>query len=129
MTTSSALVGNITAIPDLNESDLSYFCQVIERRAGISLKSSKRDLVKTRLRSRVIDLGLGTYENYRNYLSTLSPDDPEWQKFTNLLTTNKTDFFREPKHFEFLAQKILPEWLKTGEKVLKVWSAASSTGE
>ena len=118
-----------TTTPSLEEDDLLYFCKVIEDRAGISLKASKRDLVRTRLRSRVTANGLNSYGDYRKYLTTLANDDPEWEYFTNLLTTNKTDFFREPKHFEYLVQTILPEWLKTREKVFKVWSAASSTGE
>tara|TARA_B110001454_G_scaffold219204_1_gene252267 strand:+ start:81957 stop:82817 length:861 start_codon:yes stop_codon:yes gene_type:complete len=118
-----------TTTPDLEEDDLLYFCKVIEDRAGISLKTSKRDLVRTRLRSRVTANGLDSYGDYRSYLAKIDKDDPEWEYFTNLLTTNKTDFFREPKHFEYLVQTILPEWLKTREKVFKVWSAASSTGE
>jgi chemotaxis protein methyltransferase CheR len=57
----------------------------------------------------------------------VSPEDGERQMTIDLLTTNETYFFREPKHFDFLKTKILPNW-KTG-KMLKVWSAASSTGE
>jgi chemotaxis protein methyltransferase CheR len=46
-----------------------------------------------------------------------------------LLTTNKTDFFRESKHFTYLIEKILPAWTKTSQKTFQAWSAASSTGE
>jgi chemotaxis methyl-accepting protein methylase len=122
-----AWVGKST--PDLEESDLQYFCAVIEERAGIFLKPSKRDLVKTRLRSRIAACGLNDFAEYRNLLATLSKNDPEWQVFTNLLTTNKTDFFREPKHFSYLIETILPAWLKTSQRTFQVWSAASSTGE
>ncbi len=115
--------------PELEEHDLLYFCSVIEERAGIYLKPAKHDLVRTRLRSRISARGLESFTEYCDLLKGIAKNDPEWQIFTNLLTTNKTDFFREIKHFEFLVEKILPTWLKTSEKTFKVWSAASSTGE
>lgn len=116
-------------ILDLEPSDLDYFCQAIEARAGIALKASKVDLIRTRLRSRVEASGQGSFHAYRRWLESLSPQDPEWVEFTNLLTTNKTDFFREAKHFDHLIQSVLPEWLDGGAQTFKVWSAASSTGE
>lgn len=109
--------------------NLNYFCSMIEEIAGIHLKPVKHDLVRTRLRARIEAHGFHDFAEYSDYLKTLSPKDPEWESFTNLLTTNKTDFFREAKHFDFLIETILPAWLKTNQKVFKVWSAASSTGE
>lgn len=109
--------------------NLNYFCDMIEEIAGIHLKPVKHDLVRTRLRSRIEAHGFQDLIEYSQYLKTLSPKDSEWESFTNLLTTNKTDFFRESKHFDFLIEEILPAWLKTNQKVFKVWSAASSTGE
>lgn len=129
MTAAAKILGGGSTTPDLSDQDLSYFSEMIERRAGIALKPAKRDLIRTRLRSRVAALSLNSYEEYRHHLSALPKDHPEWQEFTNLLTTNKTDFFREPKHFDYLIETILPEWLKTGATVFNVWSAASSTGE
>lgn len=118
-----------SATPELEQEDLHFFCKAIEERAGISLKTSKHDLVRTRLRTRVLTHGYKNYRDYRRYLESLSKEDPEWQQFTNLLTTNKTDFFREPKHFEYMINTIIPEWVKGPQKTFKVWSAASSTGE
>jgi len=115
--------------PALEEKELLYFCALIEERAGIHLKPGKQDLVRTRLQSRIAACGLKDFSEYRKFLSTLPAEAPEWEIFTNLLTTNKTDFFREPKHFEFLIQKILPEWLALGQKTFKVWSAACASGE
>ena len=115
--------------PSLKDNELQYFCEVIEDLAGIVLKSTKHDLVKTRLRARLVEVGMKSYAEYQNYLKSLPREHEEWQQFINLLTTNKTDFFREPKHFDHLIKTFLPEWLKTNEKTLKVWSAASSTGE
>ena len=129
MTQSSTNLWSGVATPDLEEDDLRYFCTIIEERAGIYLKPGKHDLVRTRLRSRINAHGLETFGDYRKLLKGLSKNDTEWQEFTNLLTTNKTDFFRESKHFEFLTTKIIPSWLKENQKTFKVWSAAASTGE
>ncbi len=113
----------------LSPEDMQFFCEAIAKRAGIWLKPSKLELVQTRLRSRLMALSLESYEDYREHLKSISKDDPEWEAFTNLLTTNKTDFFREPAHFDFLIREILPKWLATNQSTFKVWSAASSTGE
>lgn len=119
----------MSAAKEFQQDDFQYFCETIERIAGIHMKPAKFQLVRTRLNSRLAQHGLNTYSEYRELLQSLPDTDPEWEQFINLLTTNKTDFFREPKHFEFLVQKILPAWLKTGDKTFKVWSAAASTGE
>ena len=113
----------------LSAADMQFFCEAIAKRAGIWLKPSKLELVQTRLRSRLVALSLESYEEYRDHLNSIPKDDPEWEAFTNLLTTNKTDFFREPAHFDFLTREILPKWLATKQSTFKVWSAASSTGE
>jgi chemotaxis methyl-accepting protein methylase len=115
--------------PGIDEDDLRYFCALIEERAGIALKQTKHDLIKARLRARLDHHGLESYGEYRKLLEGLKKNDPEWETFVNLLTTNKTDFFREPAHFRFLTQQILPSWLASGQKIFRVWSAASSTGE
>lgn len=112
-----------------DDQTFAFFCEAIRRVSGISLKSSKYDLLKARIRSRLSELGMSSYEEYKDYLSQLADGHEEWQTFINLLTTNKTDFFREPKHFDFITNQFLPQWLKTGEKTLRVWSAAASSGE
>lgn len=120
---------NQGARSDISEDDLRYFCAVIGERAGIALKLTKHDLIKARLRERLDHHGLESYGEYRQLLQGLKKNDPEWETFINLLTTNKTDFFREPAHFRFLTQRILPDWLQSAQKTFRVWSAASSTGE
>lgn len=119
----------MNAVPALAPEDMSFFCETIRARAGIAMKSSKADLVRTRLRERLAANGLSDYSAYRELLERLPESHPEWELFTNVLTTNKTDFFRESAHFDYLTETILPRWLKTGEKTFYAWSAASSTGE
>jgi len=113
----------------LSEQEFLYFKQLIGEIAGISLSEKKKELVKSRLVMYIQSLKLNSFEEYLLFLQKLPSESPYWQEFVNLLTTNKTDFFREAKHFEYVVEKFIPEWLKTGEKVLKVWSAAASTGE
>lgn len=114
----------------LEEPEFRFFKNAIEEVAGIHLSDSKRELVQARLRSHLISSGFSDFKDYQKHLESLSRTDKEWQVFINLLTTNKTDFFRENAHFHFLKNEFLPKWLAKNERrELKVWCAASSTGE
>lgn len=113
----------------LSDQEFMVFKELIGRIAGISLNDSKKELVKSRLGMYIQSLRLNGFEDYLRFLQTKPADSKYWQEFVNLLTTNKTDFFREAKHFEFLVEKYIPEWLKTNQKVLRVWTCATSTGE
>src|SRR5690606_22065625 len=98
--------------------------------SGIHLTPSKADLLRARLMARLTELDLSSIHEYRQYLETLPSQHKEWQHLVNQITTNKTDFFREPAHFKYLIETFLPEWERrhrTGR--LRVWSAASSSGE
>lgn len=113
-----------------DESDIKEICRLIEEHAGIHLKAIKHDLVRSRLGKRITANKMNSFAAYAKFLKDLPRDHNEWQIFTNLLTTNKTDFFREIKHFEFLIKTILPTWLqKSQDKTFRVWSAACSSGE
>lgn len=115
--------------PDvLSREEFSYFKTIIRNLTGIHLTDAKMQLVRSRLRSRLQAHGLQLFSEYRDYLCKLSKEDPEWQIFINCLTTNKTDWFRELPHFDYLERDFLPKWKKTG-KELSIWCAACSTGE
>lgn len=113
----------------LSPAEFEYFRTKIYQLSGISLTQAKATLVQTRLRSRIVELGFKSFIDYRQYLEPLPATHHEWQLFINMLTTNKTDWFREPEHFDYITDVFLPKWLKLGKKHLKVWCAASSTGE
>jgi len=82
-------------------------------------------MVASRLAKRLDYHGLNNYGDY--FRLATSPDQPhEFQTMVNILTTNETYFFREPKHFEFLREHVLKPW--RGER-FRLWSAASSSGE
>lgn len=82
-------------------------------------------MVASRLAKRLLHYDLHTYSQYYQLINS-GQYPHEFQLMVNILTTNETYFFREPKHFDFLRDKIIKPW--RGEN-LRVWSAASSTGE
>src|SRR5689334_11887303 len=106
------------------ERDFERVRKLIHERAGISLGDSKVHMVYSRLSRRVRALGM---KSIRDYLWALEHDPgPEWEAFTNALTTNLTAFFREKHHFDVLREYLAQ--VPAGELV-KIWCAASSTGE
>ena len=98
----------------------------IYRRAGIHLSDQKKALVSGRLATRLRHYQLTHYGDYFHLLQAgTHPDEP--QVAVDLLTTNETHFFREPRHFDYLRDQILP--LHPVKRPLRVWSAACSSGE
>ena len=87
---------------NLSDQEFLYFKNLISQIAGISLTEKKKELVKSRLCNYIQSLKLNSFEQYLTFLQKLPSDSKYWQEFVNLLTTNKTDFFRESKHFDFL---------------------------
>ena len=127
---SSSGPGNLLGISD---DDFDAFRALIYEASGISLSDGKRALVCSRLSKRLRQLGLVTYSDYYDYLQSQDPNGAELQEMINCITTNKTEFFREAHHFQFLRQKLFPQWQEraklTGGRRLRIWSAACSTGE
>ncbi len=91
---------------------------------GLSLNDSKKPLVSSRLGPRIQRLGLDGFDAYVELISN-DASGGEFQVAVDLLTTNETYFFREPAHYELLAQQITQKRPAT----LAVWSAASSFGD
>ena len=92
------------------EKDFMYLARLAGNRGGISLSSSKRELVYGRLTKRLRALGLKSYKQYCDRLK--DGDEEELTHFINAITTNVTSFFRENHHFEFLEQNLLPNLIK-----------------
>ncbi|MGZ8161072.1 MAG: CheR family methyltransferase [Methylobacter sp.] len=116
---------NLAAVV-LQEKEFTQFRDLIHRIAGINMSSAKKPLVTSRLAKRLRHYGLSSYGEYFRMI-TAANGKTELQMAVDLLTTNETHFFREPKHFDFLSQRILPE-RKPG-RPLRIWSAACSSGE
>ncbi len=111
------------------DEDFEYFQSLLLDLAGISLSAKKRDLLKTRLGPYIRKNNFDDFSSYRKHLQGLPDNHQEWQNLINLMTTNKTDFFREPAHFDFIEEILIPEWIAAGKKEVHIWSAASSSGE
>jgi chemotaxis protein methyltransferase CheR len=111
----------------ISDSEFGQFQRFIFEAAGITLADSKKALVSGRLAKRLHACQVKTYGDYFRLLT--SGESPlEVQTAVDLLTTNETYFFREPKHFQFLKREITGGSLRNVPS-LRVWSAAASTGE
>ncbi|MCK9396360.1 MAG: methyltransferase domain-containing protein [Methylobacter sp.] len=113
------------SLEPITAEEFSLFRRVIYDHAGIALTPEKKIMVASRLAKRLLHYGLQTYGQYYRLLST-GQHPQEFQLMVNILTTNETYFFREPKHFDFLKDQIIKSW--RGDN-FRLWSAASSTGE
>lgn len=111
-------------IAPLADREFKQFQVMLHRVAGISLSDMKKPLVGGRLLKRIRGLGLPTFGAY---FDRLRADKAELQVAVDLLTTNETYFFREPRHMDFLAGQVLPQYRE--QRPFRVWSAASSSGE
>ncbi|MBC9248815.1 SAM-dependent methyltransferase [Pseudomonas alcaligenes] len=110
----------------LSEPEFRQLQQLFYQRVGIQLPPVKKPLICGRLSKRLGALQMGSYREYYQHL--ISPAGAtELEVAIDLITTHETYFFREPKHFDFLQQKILPQVATQSD--FRVWSAASSSGE
>ena len=109
----------------ISDTEFGQFKRFIFEAAGISLGDAKKALVSGRLAKRLHACKVNNYGEYFRLL--MSGNAAELQIAIDLLTTNETYFFREPKHFQFLRQQITSGAFRTSS--LRVWSAAGSTGE
>jgi chemotaxis protein methyltransferase CheR len=110
----------------LTDKEFEQFQSFIYQQVGIKLDTPKKTLLVSRLAKRLRELELTSFQEYYNYVSGKGGEE-ELTRMLDLISTNKTDFFREPVHFEFLREKVLLEVHRT--KSLRVWSSASSSGE
>jgi chemotaxis protein methyltransferase CheR len=111
----------------LSDKNFRRLSQLIHGYSGIKMPPAKRTMLEGRLRRRVRATGAGSLDNYCRRLFDENGLDGELVDLMDAVTTNKTDFFREPAHFEFLRDRGLA-MLLSGRKTLKAWSAACSTG-
>ncbi len=118
----------------LTDTEFGDFRDLIYKLTGIALNDGKRQLVQSRLQKRLRFYHLATFGDYYRLVSSLGSGEEELTTFINCITTNKTDFFREPHHFEFVTQQILPEIARKAQEEmrsprLRVWHAGCSSGE
>ena len=115
---------------ELSESDFQAFSSFIYSEYGIKMPPIKRIMLQGRLLKRIRELNMKSYTVYKNYFFSKEGQEKELYNFLNVITTNKTDFFREPVHFDYLTSDVLPNFIrKRPGNLFKVWSAGCSSGE
>lgn len=116
----------------ISDQEFRLFQDLVKVHTGIALTEHKRNLVCSRLGKRLRALGLVSFRRYYEYLNA-EAGHTELEHFVNAITTNKTDFYRERAHFDFLEQEMVPAWkaraARTGQRRIRIWSAGCSSGE
>jgi chemotaxis protein methyltransferase CheR len=110
----------------ITDNEFALFQRLIYKLAGINLSPVKKILLVGRLSKRLAHYGLGNFSEYYRLLAAGSHPG-ELQTFVDLLTTNETYFFREPQHFDFLRDVIIPT--RRASTTFRIWSGACSSGE
>lgn len=130
----SGLLSSIHGVRAVTDAEFEKFQKLIYDECGIFLKPAKKALLLSRLGKRIRDLGLSTFDAYYEYVTKGPGKLKEFEEMIDAVTTNKTSFFRENHHFEFLRSTLIPDLraargLSGPGKGLRVWSAGCSTGE
>ncbi len=117
----------------LTDKDFDRFSKLVYDQCGIKLPAHKRSMLEARLRKRLRAHNLHTFEDYADLVFSEGESTEELVKLIDVVTTNKTDFFREPAHYDYLVQSALPflvESFGSGiNQPLRIWSAGCSTGK
>ena len=117
----------------LSNEEFELFRRLIHDSSGINLTLTKKELVKARLAKRLTKMGIDSFKDYYKYVTKTDKTGKELIHLIDSISTNKTDFFREKKHFDLLNTSLLPSLIssktKAGIKKLRIWCAASSSGE
>lgn len=130
----TALKAASTPVADIrfDNKDFKKVFDLVHQLTGIHLHDGKRELVSARLSKRMRALG---HKSLGEYLSYVEEEETQEELISMLdaLSTNLTSFWRESDHFDFLAEHVLPDWIKRTEKTgcrrYRLWSAGCSTGE
>lgn len=109
----------------LSHPDFLRISDIVYEYSGINMQDGKESLVQSRLQKRMRDLGISDFSKYVDFVESQSGKE-ELYRMIDVMTTNKTSFFRESAHFDFLRDEVIPKL--TGNR-LRAWSAACSSGE
>ena len=115
----------------MSEANFQRLASNIQAITGIKMPLSKRSFVEGRLRKRFSTLGYANLSEYANFLFNDGGMIQEEDLIIDAITTNKTDFFRESHHFQFLTKQALPQLIMNGcglRRPLRIWSAGCSNG-
>lgn len=121
------------SVTTLTAEEFARFSRLIYDRSGIKLNDTKVMMLSARLLNRLNALRFSSYGEYLEYVLSKEGQQREMPHLIDVVSTNKTDFFRGQDHFDFLSRHIAPFWhgraRERGGGVMRLWSAACSTGE
>lgn len=116
--------------PALNEKQFKHIASYIESTVGIKMPIEKKLMMQSRLNSRLKSLNFHNFEEYINFVFSKTPEaEVELVKLVDAMTTNLTEFFREPAHFDYLTDIVLPKYAKEDRTNIKLWSVGCSSGQ
>ncbi|MBB5021736.1 CheR family methyltransferase [Desulfurispira natronophila] len=114
----------------LTDEEYKLFRDMVYEYSGIFFQEHKKYIIENRLSRRLKQLNFTAFKDYYYYLKYDRKKDEELVELMNLLTINETYFFREPGQLKHMINTAIPQLLKTKtDRVLRIWSAACSTGE
>lgn len=115
---------------ELSDKDFGRLSNFIMSEYGIKMPPEKKIMLQSRLIKRLKALDISDFKKYVDYVFSPEGQEKEIIHMMDVVSTNKTDFFREPVHFDFLLDTAMPTLMKTlNPKILKIWSAGCSSGE
>lgn len=121
------------AFGPLSDRMFQRFSAFIQTELGIKMPAAKRTMLQARLQKRLRKLGMANFEDYYEFVFSPEGQRTELPNLIDAVTTNKTDFFRESQHFQYLTVRVLPELMRDFgagiERPARFWSAGCSTGE
>ncbi|WP_051261048.1 CheR family methyltransferase [Desulfovibrio inopinatus] len=114
----------------MTQRDFKRFSEFIHSHVGIKLPPAKKIMLESRLHKRLRVLDMSDYGAYASFVFSETGMESELVHLIDAVTTNTTDFFREPKHFDILRTQVLPAWVERHgtRKRLRIWSAGCSIG-
>ncbi|GAW65818.1 chemotaxis protein CheR [Geoanaerobacter pelophilus] len=122
--------GRIEHAAVLSARDFGRLSRFIYDTCGIKMPEVKKTMLEARLQKRLRALGMHSFTDYCDFLFSSEGLEKELVQMLDMVTTNKTDFFREPDHFHYLSQTVLPDWVRRHPgATLSIWSAGCSSGE
>lgn len=119
-------------VKPLSPKEFDRLSEFIVTHCGIKMPPAKKIMLQARLQKRLRVLGMESFKHYCDFVLGSREGAGELVHMIDAVTTNKTDFFREPIHFQFLAETALPEYMSEAAGLVKkftVWSAGCSSGE
>ncbi len=112
-----------------SEPDFAPIVAFLRNQIGITLEPHRLGLLQARLRTRLMARAYPSFTRFYDRVLKVDPTGPGMQLLIDLSTVNHTAFFREPGHFTFMAERLLPMFKDPSAGVIRIWSAGCSTGQ